>query len=69
MKKTSAAKSRELRPATDDILRRVVEEEALPTGGLGTEIADLFVEVGLKADIPELQGCVIKPFGCESRSI
>jgi plasmid stability protein len=39
-----------------DILRRVVEEEALPTGGLGSEIADLFTKVGLKADIPELRG-------------
>jgi plasmid stability protein len=39
-----------------DILRRVAEEEALPTGELGTEIADLFIKVGLKADIPELRG-------------
>ena len=41
-----------------DILHRVVEEEALPTGGLGPEIADLFFEVGLKADIPELRGAI-----------
>ncbi len=38
-----------------------MEEEALSAGGLGTEIADLFIEVGLKADVPELRGCVIKP--------
>ena len=69
MKKTSAVKSRELLPATGDILRRIVEEEALPAGGLGTEIAGSFAKVGLEADIPELRGCVIKPFGCESRSI
>lgn len=55
MKKTSAVKSRELRPAKGDNLRRAVEEEALPASGLGTEIAGLFAKVGLKADIPELR--------------
>jgi antitoxin FitA len=39
-----------------DILRCIVEEEALSTGGLGSEIADLFIKVGLKSDIPELRG-------------
>ena len=48
-----------------DILRRAVEEETLPTIGLGSEIAGLFAKVGLEADIPELRGCPIKPFLCE----
>jgi|GEM_PF-1200178 plasmid stability protein len=39
-----------------EILRRAVEEEELPTGGLGTEIVALFATVGLAADIPELRG-------------
>jgi hypothetical protein len=56
MKKTSAARARDLRPAKGDNLRRVVEEEALPASGLGTEIAGLFAKVGLKADIPEQRG-------------
>jgi hypothetical protein len=58
MKETSAVKSRELLHAQGDILPRVVEEEALRVGGLGTEIAGLFVGVGLKADIPELRGTI-----------
>jgi antitoxin FitA len=32
-----------------DILRRAEEEGALPTGGLGNEIAGLFTEVGLES--------------------
>jgi hypothetical protein len=56
MQKRSAVKSRGLRPAKGDNLRRVVEEEALPASELGTEIAGLFAKVGLKTDIPELRG-------------
>jgi len=49
-----------------DILRSAVVEEPLPTGGLGTEIASLFSEVGLESDIPELRGHKIKPVHFES---
>jgi antitoxin VapB len=35
-------------------------EEGLP-GGLGTEISRRFAEVGLRSDIPELRGNLIKP--------
>jgi antitoxin FitA len=38
-----------------DILHRAADEEPVPTGGLGSEIAGLFVKVGLEADIPELR--------------
>ncbi len=44
-----------------DILRDAAREEAAPVRGLGTEIASLFTNIGLDADIPELRGNVIKP--------
>lgn len=44
-----------------DILRNAAKEEETPPGGLGTEIASLFAEIGLNADIPELRGHEIKP--------
>jgi antitoxin FitA len=43
-----------------NILRNALTEEERP-GGLGTEIASLFVSAGLKSDIPELSGREIKP--------
>jgi hypothetical protein len=39
-----------------DVLRRAAEEEALLSGGLGTEIAGMFGKIGLEAEIPELRG-------------
>jgi antitoxin FitA len=44
-----------------DILRSAVVEDDVPTGGLGTEIASLFSEVGLDADLVELRGHKIRP--------
>jgi len=44
-----------------DILRDAVKEEPAPHRGLGTAIASLFAESGLKEDIPELHGYEIKP--------
>jgi plasmid stability protein len=49
-----------------DILRSAAVEEALPTGGLGTEIAALFTKGGLESDIPELRGYRVKPIHFES---
>lgn len=46
---------RSLEDEIRDILRRAVDEETLPTGGLGSEIAGLFAKVGLEVDIPELR--------------
>ena len=39
-----------------DILRNALCEEDVHAGGLGSEIAALFRESGLKQDIPELRG-------------
>jgi plasmid stability protein len=44
-----------------DILRNAVNEQNVPTGGLGTEISALFTNSGLDSDIPELRGHEIKP--------
>jgi len=44
-----------------DILRDAAKEEAVPALGLGTDIASLFTEAGLDADIPELHAHGIKP--------
>ena len=44
-----------------DILRSAVNAEAIPAGGLGTEISALFAKTGLDSDIPELRGHEIKP--------
>jgi plasmid stability protein len=44
-----------------DILRNALREEDAPSGGLGTEIASLFRENGLKEDIPELRGHAVQP--------
>ena len=67
MKKTATCKAREKRPG--DELRAEYSfdySKARPNRfaeqrGLGTEIAELFSNVGLKSDIPELRGQKVKP--------
>jgi plasmid stability protein len=44
-----------------DILRNAAKEDEGPTGGLGTEIAGLFSNVGLDSELVELRGHKIKP--------
>jgi hypothetical protein len=46
---------------TRDVLCPAVEGKGLRPGGLGTEIAGLFSEIGLDAAIPELRGHGISP--------
>lgn len=48
-----------------EILRNAVHEEEAPSGGLGTEIAALFSKAGLKAEIPELRGHIVRPVDFE----
>jgi len=48
-----------------EILRSAVHEEAVPAGGLGTEISALFAKVGLDSEIPELRGHEVKPVSFE----
>jgi hypothetical protein len=44
-----------------DILRCAVNNNELPSGGLGSEISGLFADAGLRRAIPELRGRHIKP--------
>ncbi len=44
-----------------DILRNAANQEQENSGGLGTEIAALFRNIGLDRDIPELRGHRIRP--------
>jgi len=44
-----------------EILRAAVQQDSATTGGLGTEIAALFRNVGLDGEIEELRGHPIKP--------
>jgi hypothetical protein len=44
-----------------DILRNAVNERDVAVGGLGTEIASLFAQVGLSEEIAELRGYETKP--------
>jgi plasmid stability protein len=44
-----------------DILRNALREEDTSVTGLGTEIAALFREPGLREDIPELRGHPVTP--------
>jgi len=55
---------RSLEEEVRDILRGVVRED-VPAGGLGTEIAALFIGSGVDLDIPELGGHTIKPASFE----
>ncbi|MFZ0963828.1 MAG: toxin-antitoxin system [Terriglobia bacterium] len=52
---------RRMEEGVRDIPRDAAKEEATPGGGLGTEIASLFKQGGLEADIPELHGQGNKP--------
>jgi len=44
-----------------EILRSAINEENVPSGGMGTEIAALFSKASIVADIPELRGHGIEP--------
>lgn len=49
-----------------DILRSAVREEEPLSGGLGTDISRLFMEIGLDSDVSELRGHTVKPAVFES---
>jgi antitoxin FitA len=49
-----------------EILRNALREEETPAAGLGTEIAALFRDVGLDAEITELRGHTVTPAIFES---
>jgi antitoxin FitA len=44
-----------------DILRSAVSGEEPPSGGLGTDISQLFMKAGLSSEVRELRGYAIAP--------
>ena len=53
--------SRSMEEEVRDILRSAVRAEETPSGGLGTDISNLFVGTGLRSDVTELRGHTITP--------
>lgn len=48
-----------------EILRNAAHEENTGSRGLGTEISALFRKNGLREEIPELRGTIVKPADLE----
>lgn len=63
LRRRAAANGRSMEDEVRAILRDAVKDEARSRGGLGSEIAALFRNVGLNEDeeIPELRGHTIRP--------
>jgi antitoxin FitA len=61
LQRRAARHGRSMEEEVREILRNAVKEQDAALGGLGTEIASLFADVGLEEDIPELRGYGIKP--------
>jgi plasmid stability protein len=63
LRRRAAAHGRSMEEEVRAILRDAVKEDPHPKGGLGTEIAALFRNIGLREgeEIQELRGYTIKP--------
>ena len=61
LQRRAARHGRSMEEEVREILRNAVNEQEAPAGGLGTEIASLFADVGLDEEIPELRGHQVKP--------
>ncbi len=61
LQRRAARHGRSMEEEVREILRNAVNEQDATGGGLGTEIASLFANVGLNEEIPELHGYAIKP--------
>jgi antitoxin FitA len=61
LKRRAASHGRSMEEEVREILRKAANQEPVPSGGLGTEIAALFKGTGLKYEIPELRGLTIEP--------
>jgi plasmid stability protein len=60
LRRRARRNGRSMEEEAREILRNAVNGDDLPGGGLGTEVAGLFVKAGLASDIPELRGHTIK---------
>ncbi len=61
LQRRATRNGRSMEEEVREILRNAINEESVPSGGVGTEIAALFSKVGLGTDIPELKGHGIEP--------
>lgn len=61
LQKRAVRHGRSMEDEVRDILRDAVKDEAVSAGGLGTDIARLFANSGLKDEISELRGHVLEP--------
>jgi len=68
LQRRATRNGRSMEEEVREILRNAINEENVPSGGVGTEIASLFSEVGLASDIPELRGHEIKPVEFEENA-
>ena len=65
LQRRAALHGRSMEEEARDILRDALKEEMPSTGGLGTEIAALFKDIGLEEEIPELRGYTVTPIEFE----
>ncbi len=65
LQRRAARSGRSMEEEVREILRNAANEQDVEVGGLGTEIASLFADVGLEEEIPELRGYGIKPASFE----
>src|SRR5271157_912305 len=61
LQRRAVRNGRSMEEEVREILRSAINEENVPSGGVGTEIASLFSKVGIVSDIPELRGYEIEP--------
>ena len=61
LQRRATRNGRSMEEEVREILRCAINEENVPSGGVGTEIASLFSKAGLASDIPEMQGYGIEP--------
>jgi plasmid stability protein len=61
LKRRAKRHGRSMEEEVREILRNSVKQEDRPAGGLGSRIAALFRNAGLREDIPELRDIRIEP--------
>ena len=61
LKRRAKRHGRSMEEEVREILRNSVKQEDRPAGGLGSRIAALFRNAGLREDIPELRDLRIEP--------
>ena len=61
LKRRAKRHGRSMEEEVREILRNSVKQEDPPAGGLGSRIAALFRNAGLREDIPELHDIRIEP--------